>query len=178
MKKIIKKLPKSLSAGFWSTVQETSQIPDCSFYLPVSMSQDDPIKGFGFAVASRQRGRPIHQICDRRLFKNLFGPFLKQGHTSNPWRNAVAHRKDPEMTPFSQRTALIYRLMWYSASVGQPLEFLVRLQILTWVLENGFSNMLLMQRFESKIWSKTDGGSQGCRSYFIHPGKPWGFPSL
>jgi len=35
---IIKKLPKSLPAGFESTVQETGQIPDCGFYLPVSIA--------------------------------------------------------------------------------------------------------------------------------------------
>jgi len=43
IKKIIKKLPKLLPVGFKSTMQETGQIPDCSFYLPVSMSRTDPV---------------------------------------------------------------------------------------------------------------------------------------
>jgi len=38
--KIIKKLPKSLPA-VESSVQETGQILDCGFYLPVSMSRND-----------------------------------------------------------------------------------------------------------------------------------------
>ena len=42
IKKTIKKLPKSLPAGFWSTMQETGQIAECGFYVPVSMSRDDP----------------------------------------------------------------------------------------------------------------------------------------
>jgi len=40
IKKIVKELPKSLPEGLKSTVQETGQIPDCGFYLPVSMSQN------------------------------------------------------------------------------------------------------------------------------------------
>jgi len=43
--KIVKKLPKSLTAGFQSTLQETGQIPDCGFYLPVSMFWNDPVLG-------------------------------------------------------------------------------------------------------------------------------------
>jgi len=43
IKKIIEKLPKSLPAGFLSRVQETGQIPDCGFYLPDSMSRNDPV---------------------------------------------------------------------------------------------------------------------------------------
>ena len=39
-KKIIKILPISLQAGFQSTVPETGQIPDCGFYLLVSMSRN------------------------------------------------------------------------------------------------------------------------------------------
>jgi len=38
--KIIKKLPKSLPAGFFKHSEETGQIPDCSFYLAVSISRD------------------------------------------------------------------------------------------------------------------------------------------
>ena len=38
-----KKLPKSLPAGFETLSVETGPIPDCSFYLPVSMSRNDPV---------------------------------------------------------------------------------------------------------------------------------------
>jgi len=41
--KIIEKLPKSLPAGFLSTVKETGPIPNCGFYLPVYMSRNDPV---------------------------------------------------------------------------------------------------------------------------------------
>jgi len=32
-----------LPAGFWTHSEETGPIPDCSFYLPVSMSRNDPV---------------------------------------------------------------------------------------------------------------------------------------
>jgi len=40
MKEIIKKLLKSLPAGFKSTVQETCQILECGFYLPVFLCRN------------------------------------------------------------------------------------------------------------------------------------------
>ena len=40
IKKIIKLMPRSLLAGFYSTVRETGQIAHCSCYLPVSMCRD------------------------------------------------------------------------------------------------------------------------------------------
>jgi len=40
---IIKKLPKSLPAGFLTLSEETGLIPACTFYLPVSMSRNDPV---------------------------------------------------------------------------------------------------------------------------------------
>ena len=58
IKQIIKKLPKSLLADFYSTVQETGQIQDCGFYLPVSMSRN--------ATVFSKKGVPLWDMWFRR----------------------------------------------------------------------------------------------------------------
>jgi len=58
----MKKLPKSLAAGFWSTVQEAGQIPGCGFYLPVPMSRDDPVVMVSYLSMNREEAFKLSKM--------------------------------------------------------------------------------------------------------------------